>query len=79
MSKPDCHKCVNHDPLPMTHHIQCLEPKALISGNARAAQKGWFHWPWNFDPIWLEECNKYEEKAPAPYESSIGFMFGDKR
>jgi hypothetical protein len=60
--KPDCHKCVNRDPLPMTHHIQCLEPKALISGNARAAQKGWFHWPWNFDPIWLEECSKYEEK-----------------
>ena len=60
--RPNCHKCVNHDPLPMTHHIQCLEPKALISGNARAAQKGWFHWPWNFDPIWLEECSKYEEK-----------------
>jgi len=46
-----------------TPEVQCLEPKALISGNARAAQKGWFHWPWNFDPIWLEECNKYEEKA----------------
>jgi hypothetical protein len=60
--KPNCHKCVNRDPLPMTHHIQCLEPKALISGNARAAQKGWFHWPWNFDPIWLEECSAYEEK-----------------
>jgi hypothetical protein len=63
VDRPNCHKCVNHDPLPMTHHIQCLEPKAQISGNARAAQKGWFHWPWNFDPIWLEECSKYEEKA----------------
>ena len=62
-NRPDCHKCVNRDPLPMTHHIQCLEPKALISGNARAAQKGWFHWPWNFDPVWLEECNKFEEKG----------------
>jgi len=46
VDRPNCHKCVNRDPLPMTHHIQCLEPKALISGNARAAQKGWFNWPW---------------------------------
>jgi hypothetical protein len=62
MSKPDCHKCVNHDPLPMTYHIQCLEPRALVSADAGAARNGQFDWPWRFDPAWLEECNAYKEK-----------------
>jgi hypothetical protein len=62
MNKPNCHKCVNHDPLPMTHYIQCLEPRALVSAEAGAARNGQFDWPWRFDPAWLEECSKYEEK-----------------
>jgi hypothetical protein len=60
-NRPNCHKCVNHDPLPMTHRIQCLEPRALVSGEAGAAKNGQFNWPWDFDPAWVEECSAYEE------------------
>ena len=62
MTPPDCSKCVNRDPLPNTHHIQCLSPQAQVSADAYGAKKVWFHWPWNFDPVWLEECNAFEEK-----------------
>lgn len=25
-------------------------------------QKGWFNWPFNFDPIWADNCSKHEYK-----------------
>ncbi|MHA1333266.1 MAG: hypothetical protein ACTSPL_04225 [Candidatus Odinarchaeia archaeon] len=25
-------------------------------------KRGWANWPWNFDPIWVEECSGFEEK-----------------
>ena len=62
MSKPNCHKCIHCDPLPMTHQIQCLEPRALVSADGNGATSNQFDWPWRFDPAWLEECDAYEEK-----------------
>ena len=32
-----------------------------ISGNAHGIRKGWFNWPWNFDPVWLETCKGFEK------------------
>lgn len=32
-----------------------------IKGNKHGILKGWFNWPWNFDPTWLENCNGFEE------------------
>jgi len=33
-----------------------------IQANARGIKMGWFSWPMNFDPAWLENCDGYEEK-----------------
>lgn len=33
-----------------------------VKANARGIANGWFAWPFNFDPTWLEECDGYEEK-----------------
>ena len=33
-----------------------------IKANPHGIQRGWFNWPYNFDPVWLENCNKFEEK-----------------
>lgn len=42
--------------------------KLNIKGNAHGITKGWFSWPYNFDPVWLENCNGFEligkEKKP---------------
>ncbi len=35
-----------------------------VKGNAHGIRSGWFMWPINFDPVWLEECDGFEEKAP---------------
>ena len=37
--------------------------KALnIRGNPIGIKRGWFFWPANFDPTWLENCDGYEAK-----------------
>lgn len=32
-----------------------------IKGNPHGIKEGWFMWPINFDPVWLESCNSFEE------------------
>jgi hypothetical protein len=34
-----------------------------ISGNETGIRGGWFYWPLNFDPIWLETCDGFEKKG----------------
>jgi hypothetical protein len=34
-----------------------------IKGSEHGKRKGWFAWPVNFDPIWLESCNGFQAKG----------------
>lgn len=31
-----------------------------IKGNSHGINSGWFNWPYNFDPVWLENCDGFE-------------------
>lgn len=33
-----------------------------VKGNALGIKNGWFQHPFNFDPVWLDECNGFERK-----------------
>ena len=33
-----------------------------IAGNPHGIKHGWFSWPFNFDPTWLETCDGWEEE-----------------
>jgi hypothetical protein len=33
-----------------------------IIAHPTGIKRGWFNWPYNFDPVWLESCNGFEEK-----------------
>jgi hypothetical protein len=33
--------------------------KLNIRGNAHGIRSGWFMWPANFDPTWLENCDGF--------------------
>ena len=37
--------------------------KLGIIGNEHGIKSGWFMWPVNFDPVWLENCDGFESKA----------------
>lgn len=38
--------------------------KLNIQADAYGIQRGWFNWPYNFDPVWLRNCDGYKEKIP---------------
>lgn len=71
----DAHSCCNHpllttkDSNPFGAMVQALTggfnnaAKELnIKGNAHGIKMGWFFWPANFDPVWLESCTGFEQK-----------------
>lgn len=33
-----------------------------IKADAHGVRSGWFYWPANFDPVWLENCLGYTPK-----------------
>ena len=33
-----------------------------IKGNLHGIKSGWFNFPFNFDPVWLENCDGFENK-----------------
>jgi len=37
--------------------------KLGIKGNELGIRRGWFMWPANFDPVWLEECTGFKAKV----------------
>jgi len=36
-----------------------------IDGSEHGTKKGWFSWPFNFDPIWLKSCNGWTDLDTA--------------
>jgi len=36
--------------------------KLNIKGNQHGINMGWFMWPCNFDPVWLENCDGFTKK-----------------
>ena len=34
-----------------------------IAGHSHGIRMGWFIWPWNFDPTWLESCDGFESRT----------------
>jgi len=36
-----------------------------ITAKEAGIRKGWFNWPWNFDPVWLVSCNGFDPRSKA--------------
>ncbi len=36
-----------------------------VTGDDHGRAHGWFNWPWNFDPRWLNTCDGFKAKATA--------------
>mgnify|MGYP001562958622 CR=1 FL=1 len=36
-----------------------------IKCNSHGLNSGWFNWPYNFDPVWLENCDGFEQKTDS--------------
>ena len=43
--------------------------KLNIRGNKQGIARGWFAWPHNFDPVWLENCDGFIPKEASDDEA----------
>jgi hypothetical protein len=65
--KPNCYDCKWRGDVVGDAHSRCDHPKVKeaakeleIKGHPHGIKSGWFMWPANFDPVWLENCNGFE-------------------
>jgi len=63
----DAHSCCNYPGnktgiLDMFRQTSNNRAKLNIKANPYGAKNGWFMWPVNFDPVWLENCNGFTPK-----------------
>lgn len=64
--KPNCYKCEHRGTIPGNCHSTCSAKGAAVQGNAHGIRSGWFIWPANFDPTWLESCDSFKANKEAP-------------
>ena len=43
--------------------VQVVIDKLGIKANYHGIKNGWFNFPFNFDPLWLEKCKGFTELA----------------
>lgn len=72
--KPNCYDCKHRGELDYSCHSACLHPLAKanpkhsraqlnVVGSDHGIRNGWFTWPWDFDPVWLEHCDGFAPKG----------------
>ena len=64
MMKDDCDRCLHQRSIPGDAHIRCANPDPGMTGNPHGITRGWFYYPFNFDPCWkTKECSNFKEKT----------------
>lgn len=61
-NKPDCYSCIYQKELSYSCHSECANHEAKVSANPHGIKNGWFMWPINFDPCWLESCDGFSQR-----------------
>lgn len=75
VDKPNCYKCKYRDGLNYSAHSRCTHQNGMaemflqmqglsvmgVKGNMHGIKKGWFLFPLDYDPVWLESCNEFTE------------------
>lgn len=70
MSKPNCYDCIHRRSVPGDAHSSCANQTAKVTGSPHGIRMGWFYWPVNFDPTWLQSCDGFGPKPIAVAEST---------
>ena len=60
MSDANCYTCVYRREIPGDCHIMCVAGNARVVGHPTGIKRGWFVWPYSFDPTWLVSCDSHE-------------------
>jgi hypothetical protein len=56
-----CYECVHRLSVLGDAHSRCNNVDAKVVGDLHGISKGWFRWPFNFDPTWLISCDGFSD------------------
>lgn len=62
-NKPPCYTCVHRLNIPGDCHSRCNNFGAKVTAHETGIRRGWFNWPFNFDPAWLQSCDGFSDKG----------------
>ena len=65
MGYPKCYDCKFRRDIPGNAHSACANRDANVKGHEHGIRKGWFFWPFNFDPVWVIECDGVQRKEES--------------
>jgi hypothetical protein len=60
--KNNCYKCIFRGSVPGSTHSCCNKQSALIKAGDHGIKNGWVMFPFDFDPIWIIECDSFVSK-----------------
>ena len=67
IDKPNCYMCEHRKDADNAEQSGmersgCANESANVVGVFHGVQSGWFYWPDNFNPLWLESCDGFTRK-----------------
>ena len=61
--RSECWTCRHRREVPGESHIRCAKPDPDMAGSEHGIRKGWFAYPFLFDPVWKTRlCANHEER-----------------
>lgn len=58
-----CYNCKFAGKVPGSAHFSCSKKTVIVAANNHGIQSGWFMFPFDFDPNWLEVCTGFFNKT----------------
>ena len=62
-----CHGCAYRENVPGDAHSRCVfawpSRASMPKGHPHGIRNGWYLFPFNYDPVWLENCDGFEAKV----------------
>ena len=62
---PLCYSCIHRLPIDGHAHSACLSKNSNVTADPLGDEQDWFDWPYNFDPVWLRECDGYQQQEES--------------
>lgn len=58
-----CKSCMFKRNVPGSAHVSCSRPSTgVVNVEQHGIDNGWFFFPFDYDPVWAEECTSYISK-----------------
>ena len=57
-----CLNCKYKGSVPGSSHLTCSKKNVLVDAEEYGIKMGWFNFPYDFDPTWLNKCSGFVDK-----------------